>query len=169
MGNISSSGGEGRRRRRRHHTAAPPPPPPPPSSSLPPPPPATEIQANPIVFAAVTPYPNPNPNPNPVYQYPASYIHHPPPGTMSGPPLPPYDHHLHHPYHNHSWAPVAMARYSYAGHMMAPPTPYVEHQKAVTIRNDVNLKKETLRLEPDPDNPGRFLVSFTFDATVSGR
>jgi hypothetical protein len=62
-----------------------------------------------------------------------------------------------------------MARYPYAGHMMAQPTPYVEHQKAVTIRNDVNLKKESLRLEPDPDNPGRFLVSFTFDATVSGR
>ncbi|KAL9828152.1 putative E3 ubiquitin-protein ligase LOG2 [Arabidopsis thaliana] len=155
MGNISSSGGEGRRRRRRNHTAAPPPPPPPPSSSLPPPPLPTEIQANPIVFAAVTPYPNPNPNP--VYQYPASYYHHPPPGAM---PLPPYDHHLQHhpphPYHNHSWAPVAMARYPYAGHMMAQPTPYVEHQKAVTIRNDVNLKKESLRLEPDPDNPGRF-------------
>ncbi|VVA97037.1 unnamed protein product [Arabis nemorensis] len=53
--------------------------------------------------------------------------------------------------------------------MMQPPPPYVEHQKAVTIRNDVNLKKESLKLEPDQDNPGRFLVSFTFDATVSGR
>ena len=49
------------------------------------------------------------------------------------------------------------------------PTPYVEHQKAVTIRNDVNLKKETLRIEPDEECPGRFLVSFTFDATVAGR
>ena len=53
--------------------------------------------------------------------------------------------------------------------MMPPQLPCVEHQKAVTIRNDVNLKKESLKLEPDPDNPGRFLVSFTFDATVSGR
>lgn len=52
--------------------------------------------------------------------------------------------------------------------MMPPPAPYVEHQKAVTIRNDVNIKKESLRVEPDPDNPGKFLVSFTFDATVAG-
>ncbi|CAD6202942.1 unnamed protein product [Miscanthus lutarioriparius] len=40
--------------------------------------------------------------------------------------------------------------------------------KAVTIRNDVNLKKETLRIEPDEECPGRFLVAFTFDATVAG-
>ncbi|KAH7553588.1 hypothetical protein JRO89_XS12G0030600 [Xanthoceras sorbifolium] len=52
--------------------------------------------------------------------------------------------------------------------MVAPPAPYVEHQKAVTIRNDVNLKKESLRLEADEENPGSFLVSFTFDATVAG-
>jgi hypothetical protein len=45
----------------------------------------------------------------------------------------------------------------------------VEHQKAVTIRNDVNLKKESLRVEPDEQNPGSFLLSFTFDATVAGR
>ncbi|EOA30784.1 hypothetical protein CARUB_v10013928mg [Capsella rubella] len=165
MGNSSSSssGGGGRRhRRRRNHTHPPAAPPPP---SLPPPPPSTDIQP---VFAAATPYPNPNSNP--VYQYPHSY-YNPQPGAMSGPPLPPYDHHLHHtshPYHQHSWSP--MARYPYAGPMMmAQPAPYVEHQKAVTIRNDVNLKKESLRLEPDPDHPGRFLVSFTFDATVSGR
>ncbi|KAL3531929.1 hypothetical protein ACH5RR_005450 [Cinchona calisaya] len=41
-------------------------------------------------------------------------------------------------------------------------------QKAVTIRNDVNLKKETLRIEPDEANPGKFLVAFTFDAAVAG-
>lgn len=54
--------------------------------------------------------------------------------------------------------------------MMQPaPPPYVEHQKAVTIRNDVNLKKETLRIEPDEEDPGKYLVSFTYDATVAGR
>lgn len=47
--------------------------------------------------------------------------------------------------------------------------PYVEHQKAVTIRNDVNVKKESLRVEPDLENPGKFLVSFTLDATAPGR
>lgn len=53
--------------------------------------------------------------------------------------------------------------------MMQPaPPPYVEHQKAVTIRNDVNLKKETLRIEPDEENPGKYLVAFTYDATVAG-
>lgn len=38
----------------------------------------------------------------------------------------------------------------------------------MTIRNDVNLKKETLRIEPDEQNPGQFLVAFTFDATLAG-
>lgn len=51
---------------------------------------------------------------------------------------------------------------------MPQPAPYVEHQKAVTIRNDVNLKKESLRIEPDEENPGSYLVTFTFDATVAG-
>ena len=40
---------------------------------------------------------------------------------------------------------------------------------AVTIRNDVNLKKESLRIEQDEENPGSYLVTFTFDATVAGR
>ncbi|ESQ49093.1 hypothetical protein EUTSA_v10020903mg [Eutrema salsugineum] len=173
MGNISSSGGAGRRRRRRSNTlptAAPPPP----SLPPPPPPPATEIPANRIVFAAATPYPNPNPNQH--YQYPGYYP--PPPGTMPVPLPSPYDHHhLHHPhyppppphpYHNpHPW--TAGGRYPYCAPMMPGETPFVEHQKAVTIRNDVNLKKETLKLESDPNSPGRFLVSFTFDATISGR
>jgi len=59
------------------------------------------------------------------------------------------------------------ARYPYGE--MASPVQYVEHQEAVTIRNDINLKKETLRLEPDEQNPGKFLLSFTFDASVPGR
>ncbi|KAL0744061.1 hypothetical protein Bca4012_085574 [Brassica carinata] len=170
MGNITSSGGEGRRRRHRRSntlpTAAPPPPPPPPSLPPPPPPPSTEPPPNRIVFAAATPYPNPNPNQH-YHQYPGYYP--PPPGTM----LPsPYDHHHYpppppHPYHHpHPW--TAGGRYPYPPGPMIP-QPCVEHQKAVTIRNDVNLKKESLKLEPDPDCPGRFLVSFTFDATISGR
>ncbi|OIW21082.1 hypothetical protein TanjilG_28531 [Lupinus angustifolius] len=48
------------------------------------------------------------------------------------------------------------------------PMPYVEHQKAVTIRNDVNVKKETLKIELDENNPRSFVVSFMFDATVDG-
>jgi len=44
----------------------------------------------------------------------------------------------------------------------------VENQKANTIQNDVNLKKATLRLERDEENPGYFLVAFSFDTTVAG-
>lgn len=145
MGNIGSSGSNSRRRHgagggsgRRIH------PPPPPQPVIPPP----EVTANRFVYPpAATPYHN----------YPGYY---PPPTTMPAPLPAPYDHH-----HRHAVEPM-WGRYPPAP---APaPAPYVEHQKAVTIKNDVNIKKETLRIEPDEENPGRFLVSFTFDATVSG-
>ncbi|KAH7427097.1 hypothetical protein KP509_10G030100 [Ceratopteris richardii] len=44
----------------------------------------------------------------------------------------------------------------------------LENQKASTIKNDVNLKKSTLRLERDEENPGFYLVAFSFDALVPG-
>ncbi|KAK6942819.1 hypothetical protein RJ641_028196 [Dillenia turbinata] len=160
MGNIGSSrtnpnhsgaGHHSRRNSRRH------PPPPPPQ------PPQPEISANRYVFAAATPYPsqypNPNPNANPNPNHPHYYPYHnyyPP-----GPPSAPLDHHHH---HQPNWV---NGRYP-CPMMQPPPAPYVEHQKAVTIRNDVNLKKETLRIEPDEENPGKFVVAFTFDATVAG-
>ncbi|KAG6412057.1 hypothetical protein SASPL_124720 [Salvia splendens] len=161
MGNISSSGVHGRRRSNSSRRSHPPPPPPPQQQQA-------EITANRYVFAAATPFPppphyrsNPNAPPPPYYQYPGYY---PPPGAAAMPmPLPaPYDHHHLHP----NWV---NGRYPY-GPMMhaAAAPPYVEHQKAVTIRNDVNLKKETLRIDPDEENPGKYLVSFTYDATVAG-
>ncbi|PQQ21083.1 putative E3 ubiquitin-protein ligase LOG2 [Prunus yedoensis var. nudiflora] len=163
MGNSGSRSNGGRRRHgaRQNHPSPPPPAPPQP-----------EISPNRYVFAAATPYPsqyqnhtpNPNPNPNPpqYYQYPGYY-----------PPMPlpaPYDHHhrVPHPHMDPAHPNWAGGRYR-CGPVMQAPTPYVEHQKAVTIRNDVNLKKETLKVEPDEENPGSFLVSFTFDATVAGR
>ncbi|KAF7143557.1 hypothetical protein RHSIM_Rhsim05G0182100 [Rhododendron simsii] len=150
MGNIGSSNTNGRRRNgsRRSH-----PPPPPPQ------PPQPEISPNQYVFAAATPYPAQyqNPNPHPYYHYPGYY-----PPALPAPPLPaPYDHH-------HRPPPPPPPHMYPCGPAMPQPLPYVEHQKAVTIRNDVNLKKESLRVEPDEENPGRFLVSFTFDATVAG-
>ncbi|XP_002976505.2 probable E3 ubiquitin-protein ligase LUL2 [Selaginella moellendorffii] len=51
------------------------------------------------------------------------------------------------------------------GVVMVPPQ---VHQKAITIRNDVNLKRGTLRLEEDKENAGKHLVSFLFDAAVPG-
>lgn len=145
MGNTESSNVNGRRRqrsRRRH------PPPPLPQHPLP------DISANHYVFTAATPYPaqypnsNPNPNLPPYYPYPGYYPPPPPPAL--------YDHH-HGP-----------ARMNPCGPVIPSPPPYVEHQKAVTIRNDINLKKESLHMEQDEENPGQFLVAFTFDATVAG-
>jgi hypothetical protein len=37
------------------------------------------------------------------------------------------------------------------------------------IKNNYNLKKATLRLEKDEENPGYYLVAFSFDASVAGR
>ncbi|MFS8012072.1 putative transcription factor C2H2 family [Helianthus anomalus] len=170
MGNVGSNSSNGRRRHsgsRRGTTQNHPAPPPTQ-------PPQPEINANRYVFAAATPYPsqypNPNPNPNssaphpPYYQYPTGAYYPPPPPAA---PLPaPYDHH-----HRVPVDPAAQAmvggRYP-CGPVMHSPTPYVDHQKAVTIRNDVNLKKETLKVEPDEQHPGKFLVVFTYDATVAG-
>ncbi|KAL1223118.1 putative E3 ubiquitin-protein ligase LUL1 [Cardamine amara subsp. amara] len=128
-------------------------------SNIPPqqPPPAAEVPANRFIFAAATPYLNPNH----FYQYPG--YHPSPPGTMPAP----YDHHHFNHYPPHIYQ-LPHPLISGGRFPMIPPL-FIEHQKAVTIRNDVNLKKKTLRLEPDPENPNRFLVSFTFDAAVSGR
>ncbi|KAL3536280.1 hypothetical protein ACH5RR_004741 [Cinchona calisaya] len=158
MGNIGSTGVNNRRRSgsRRSH-----PPPPPPQ------PPQPEITASRYVFAAATPfppqYPNPNAPPPYNYQYPGYYA--PPPSVMPVPLPAPYDHHHRMDPAHANW--VNSGRYP-CEPMMHSPEPYVEHQKAVTIRNDINLKKETLRIEPDEANPGKFLVAFTFDATVAG-
>ncbi|KAI5560985.1 hypothetical protein BDE02_16G082200 [Populus trichocarpa] len=149
MGNISSNNVNGRRR---HGSRQSHPPPPPPA------PPQPEITPSRYVFTAATPYPSqyPNPNPPPYYQYPGYY----PPAMPVQSPAP-YDHRNR---VDHPAAHWVGGRYP----VMPQPAPYVEHQKTVTIRSDVNLKKESLRLEPDEENPGSYLVTFTFDATVAG-
>lgn len=164
MGNMGSSGGgggNGRRRNqsRRHNTP----------SVLPSPPPPEIAGGNRYIFAAAMPYAqSPNPNtPSQYYNY-VGYYPPPPTPTPSAAHLPaqlpaPLDHHHRSGGdHHQGWRNP---------HSPAPPprTPIVEHQKAVTIRNDVNLKKETLVIEPDEENPGRYLVAFTFDAAVAGR
>ncbi|XP_076952877.1 putative E3 ubiquitin-protein ligase LOG2 [Bidens hawaiensis] len=147
MGNVGSNNSTGRPRHRRgrrgnHHAHHPPPPPPPQPD---------------IIFAAATPYPSQytNPNPPPYYQYPTGPYYPPPPL----PAVPLQDHH-----HRVPW--VGGGRYPCAP-VMHIPAPYVDHQKAVTIRNDVNIKKESLMIEADEENPAKFVVSFTFDATVA--
>lgn len=162
MGNASSSGVNGRRGRRNHqHPAAAPQP-----GLLPSPPQPQQVLANHYVFAAATPFPpqysNPN-GPGGFYPYPHATGYYPPPPVMPMP-MPmtgPYDHHHRVPHLGSD------GRYSYGPVVAQPQPPFVEHQKAVTIRNDVNLRKETLRIEPDEENPGKFVVAFTFDATVA--
>lgn len=132
------------------------------------------MTANRYVFAAATPYPPQYPNPNPPQFY--QFEYYPPPPMATPVPLPaPFDPHHRgvagphgeHSSHHLGW--VGGGRYP--APCGAPPLPsaYVEHQKAVTIRNDVNIRKETLKVEPDEQNPDCFLVAFSFDATVAGR
>ncbi|ONI00651.1 hypothetical protein PRUPE_6G100500 [Prunus persica] len=109
-------------------------------------------------------YPNaPNPNPPQFFQYPGFY----PPPPVPGP--------YPQPYHGGgvymgpppaNWAPGQLP---YGAAPPPPGAPFVEHQKTVTIKNDVNIKKDSLRVEPDEENPGRFLIAFTFDAAAPGR
>ncbi|WCJ23675.1 RING/U-box superfamily protein [Euphorbia peplus] len=48
------------------------------------------------------------------------------------------------------------------------PAPYTEHQNAKKVRNDVNVHKDTLKVEVDEMNPDTYLVSFLFDALFDG-
>lgn len=47
--------------------------------------------------------------------------------------------------------------------------PHVEHEVTKTIKNDVNVHKDTITLKIDEENPDRYLVEFTFDANFDGR
>lgn len=53
--------------------------------------------------------------------------------------------------------------------MQPIPPPYVENQNAKKVRNDVNVHRDTVRLEVDDLVPGHHLVSFDFDAIFHGR
>ncbi|PKA59093.1 putative E3 ubiquitin-protein ligase LOG2 [Apostasia shenzhenica] len=180
MGNIGSNasgggggGGNGRRRNQSHHHHYHPHHDP---SILPQPTaqqhmaPHPEVSAgNRYVFAAATPYSPQYPYTSPSQYYPHAGYYPPPPPAMPVPLPAPFDHHHRgsgdHLTHHSGWA--STPRYAF-GPTPPPPTPFVEHQKAVTIRNDVNIKKESLRVEADEENLGKYLVSFTFDATVPG-
>lgn len=49
------------------------------------------------------------------------------------------------------------------------PAPYVDHQNAKKVKNDVNVHRDTIKVFLDQLNGDRHLVSFTFDAMVDGR
>ncbi|KAH6826408.1 RING/U-box superfamily protein [Perilla frutescens var. hirtella] len=161
-------------------TPSPPQPPSPPRGyNLPPQPPSYAFAANAPHSTAQPPAQNP---------YPALPPYTPPrPPAPPPPPLPP-------PY-NYSYnfsgyysRPVnMMGHYNYRPYYVPqisgwgpstaplPPAapaqlaPYVDHQSAKKIKNDVNVHKDTIKLQLDDLNPDCHLVTFTFDALVDGR
>ncbi|XP_021839125.2 probable E3 ubiquitin-protein ligase LUL3 [Spinacia oleracea] len=71
--------------------------------------------------------------------------------------------------------PYVPANYGNGWHQMRypiPPSPvplpYVEHQSAKVVKNDVNVHKDTIKLEVDENYPDHYLVSFVFDAHYDG-
>lgn len=51
-----------------------------------------------------------------------------------------------------------------------PQAPAVEHMKEIkTVRNPVNVKRTSVRLERDEQDPSKRVLCFTFDATVAGK
>ncbi|KAI7748514.1 hypothetical protein M8C21_020729 [Ambrosia artemisiifolia] len=150
MGNIGSNSRRrhgGSHRENNHNHPTPPPPPP-------------EINTNQFIFAAASPYPNNNNNP-PYYEYPTG-AYYPPPLTTA------YDEHHHRvPVEGGAGQTWVGGRYPCGG-VMHTPTPYVVHNKAVTIRNDVNIKKQSLKIVSDEEHDEKFVVEFVYDATVAG-
>uniref|UniRef100_A0A0C9RNP6 RING-type E3 ubiquitin transferase n=1 Tax=Wollemia nobilis TaxID=56998 RepID=A0A0C9RNP6_9CONI len=160
-----------------------------PSAAVPPTPPPYQTHSSPYVFTPNPPYSVPYPHPDP-YPPPHAYHPHPhqpyyphyngggpvvggrqsyPPALAPPPPPPPT---LGNGNGGGPWQyglrPPLAPWPALQQHPSTSPPPYVEHHKATTIRNDVNLKKETLKLERDEENPDKFLVTFTFDSMVPG-
>ncbi|KAK6915552.1 hypothetical protein RJ641_020669 [Dillenia turbinata] len=116
-------------------------------------------------FAANSPYPTPPLNPYPYYTNNQYYYQRPfvsssnyqpfcpnqqsywPPGFRPPPPRP--------------VAPFSQPP-------LQQPVPYVDHQSAKKIKNDVNVHKETIKVEVDENHGDCHLVTFTFDALVDG-
>ncbi|KQK06414.1 probable E3 ubiquitin-protein ligase LUL4 isoform X1 [Brachypodium distachyon] len=152
MGGSSSS-----RRRRddyypapplHHYSNYPPPPPPPHHHHHPPPPPPPHHHHH----HGPPPPPPPHHGPSPsaaAYYY---HHHHPPPP---------------HAYHG-PWHPAPQPPQPQRPALIGPPPEFVGHQQALKVKNDINLRKDTIRLVPDANDPDRRLVSFTFDAVTDG-
>ncbi|XP_047317540.1 probable E3 ubiquitin-protein ligase LUL3 [Impatiens glandulifera] len=75
------------------------------------------------------------------------------------------------PYQNNGWAgarPPPMMVPQLTHQPPPPPPPYVDHQQAKKVKNNVNVHKDTVRLEVDEQNPDHYLISFVFDALYDG-
>ncbi|KAI8003973.1 putative E3 ubiquitin-protein ligase LUL3 [Camellia lanceoleosa] len=121
----------------------PPPPPPPHGSANPPPPPPIYSSYYSSGGYSTCNYPNP---------------------MMGRANFGPY-----YPNQNNRWAGIRPPMMMIVGPPPPqPPPPYVDHQQAKKVRNDVNVHKDTLRLEVDQQNLDHHLVSFVFDALFDG-
>ncbi|KAL6610015.1 hypothetical protein ACP70R_039984 [Stipagrostis hirtigluma subsp. patula] len=140
----------------------------------PPPPPAHHYPSYPLPPPPAPPPPphhhhHPAPPPPPPQHHHHHHHHRPPP------PPPPHgssSYYYHHPppphaYHG-QWHPALLPPQPQPPALTGPPPEFVEHQQARTVKNDVNLHKDTIRLVPDVADPDRRLVAFTFDAVTEG-
>ncbi|KAG6766504.1 probable E3 ubiquitin-protein ligase LUL4 [Populus alba] len=172
--------------RRRTTTFYHPPPPPPPCcyhhhaepiSLLPPPPPphqshyATMHQPPPSQSYPPPNNPYPTHIPPPVHHYCNSHHYH----SSNYANHQPFYYTCHHQ-PTSGWSPVISPHVGFASTINAAtaqpilpePAPFVDHQNAKRVRNDVNVNKDTLKVEIDVSNPDHHLVSFVFDALFDG-
>ncbi|KAL7586597.1 hypothetical protein Lser_V15G40425 [Lactuca serriola] len=119
-------------------------------------PPPAEIKDNRYVFATATPnsaqYPNTKHYIPPIHP---PYYRYPPPPPATPFPAPYYDHHR-----------MAMDP---AKQVLVGGRYPCGHEQSVSIKNEINIKKETLKIKPDQEDPERYLVEFTYDASIAGR
>ncbi|ESQ41916.1 hypothetical protein EUTSA_v10013842mg [Eutrema salsugineum] len=158
---------------RRHHNHLPPPPPPPhyysdPPSQPPPQPPHNEYSytQNHLVSTPQLSLPPPQPSQPPS---------HPPPNINYGAYGHSYNQNQYYPpqqpppyysgYHHNGWNQMMRPVHFGPPPVNQAPPPYASAKK---VRNDVNVHKDTVRLEADDLNPGHHLVSFVFDAVFDG-
>ena len=142
------------------------------------------------------PRPNPNPNSGPYAAYypPGTTVVGPLPPGYPTPPHPPppgptgttYPYVQYYPYYGNGWGgygnqwypPPSAAPYpgQWPAHasaarvaVNAPPPIIEEAQETETIRNSVNVQRNSLRLVEDPADASKRVLTFTLDAEVDGR
>ncbi|KAL9161522.1 hypothetical protein ABFS82_07G026400 [Erythranthe guttata] len=127
--------------------------------------------------APTHPYPPPPMHPHPLDYYPP-YPMHPYPANPSSSPAVYYPYYSSNAYTlcNHANPLVGQPYFGPFEFQQSPPPPPPpaaappcgEQKQAKVVNSDVNVHKETLRLEIDELNPDHYLVSFVFDALVDG-
>ncbi|CAM8902753.1 unnamed protein product [Rhodiola kirilowii] len=164
--------------------------------TLPSPPPSSLHTSTPSDYASSNYAPNPNPPnhgfaPNPSY-------HHPMPAPAPPPPPPAYNmysapcYQAPAPYYGvtsiysqcgynggggyvpyyvnqyNGWIPYRPPLHGVVMHQAVAPPKFVNHQNAKKVKNYVNVRKDSVTIEVDEQNPDHFLVSFDFDAEHDG-